>query len=686
MSEAATPDTSATPDESAPSEARAREASAPDATPEGAKHAKGAETPALSPRSARAAWSWARAVDPLIFCGLFGAYLAALVGTAHTLGYARDEGFYFHAAGTYGRWFEQLLSNPSRALSPNVIDRFWQENREHPALMKSLFWLSQYSLDGRWFSERGTSLRFPAMVISSLGVATTFAFGRRCVGRAGGIVAALAFALMPQVFYHSHLACFDMPIASFWLFVAYAYYRSTQARGWPWAIAAAVLYGLALETKHNAWYLPPALVAHLLAAGFPAFVRRLRARRSSATAPRTAGPPTAGLPTAGPPPAGLPTEGRPGLFRGFGRWLLRGPLALALMVSIGPLVFYALWPWIWRDTWARLAWYFEFHWQHVYYNMEFLGRTYFEPPFPLTYAPLMTLATVPLITLVLAACGVVVALAAMVRGVRTESHVPLAASPSLRAQASLLPDSWSFGVLWAACLVLSYSPWLLPTTPIFGGTKHWLNAYPFLALFAGWGFAALLRVLRDALALGGPLRLAAPWVLGACTMVGPLAMTWHSHPWGLTAYTPLVGGAPGAATLGLNRSFWGYTTGSVTGYLNDVAARGARVFLHDTALDSFRMLQKDRRLRSDLKPWGAVAGSSVALYHHEQHMSRVEHMIWVDYGTTSPSQVATFDGVPMVWVYLRPSAPAKEPKPPPPKATSPEPPPPEPPSPEPPSP
>ena len=45
----------------------------------------------------------------------------------------------------------------------------------------------------------------------------------------------------------------------------------------------------------------------------------------------------------------------------------------------------------------------------------------------------------------------------------------------------------------AACLVLSYAPWLLDTTPIFGGTKHWLNAYPFLALFAGLGFAALSR-------------------------------------------------------------------------------------------------------------------------------------------------------------------------------------------------
>jgi 4-amino-4-deoxy-L-arabinose transferase-like glycosyltransferase len=620
---------------------------------------------------ARAA-RWARAIDPLIFSCLFGAYLAALLATAHTLGYARDEGFYFHAAGTYGRWFELLLSNPTRALAPNGIDRFWQENREHPALMKSLFWLSQHLLEGRWFSERGTALRFPAMVISSLGVATTFAFGRRCfgrdgVGRAGGIVAALAFGLMPQVFYHSHLACFDMPIAAFWLFVAYAYYRSTEPRGWPWALWCGVLYGLALETKHNAWYLPPALAAHAAFIALPVLVRWLRSRRTE------------------------PAR-RERLWRALWARLRGGALALLLMPLLGPAIFYALWPWIWRDTWPRLVGYFQFHWHHVYYNMEFLGRTYFEPPFPRSYAPLMTLATVPLVTLVLALCGGVVALVGITRGVRAESRVraPDAGAPSARSSeagsfavaplehdqrsieaapppatrassrpldaASKPSDTWSHGLLWAACLVLSYAPWLLPTTPIFGGTKHWLNAYPFLALFAGQGFVALLRLLREALPgfSKKPLETIAPWALGACTMLGPLVMTWHSHPWGLTAYTPLVGGAPGAATLGLNRSFWGYTTGSVVGYLNAAAARGARVFVHDTAIDSFKMLQKDGRLRNDLKPWGVVAGSQVGLYHHEQHMSRVEHMIWVDYGTTTPSHIATFDGVPMIWVYQRP--------------------------------
>jgi hypothetical protein len=563
---------------------------------------------------------WSRWIDPLIFAGLFVSYLVALVSTAHGIGYARDEGFYFHAAGTYGKWFDLLLSNPARALEPAIVDRFWQENREHPALMKSLFWLSGRLLGSRVF-EPGTAMRFPAMVLSALAVATTFALGRRCIGgvgigssgigRAGGIFAAVAFGLMPSIFHHSHLACFDMPVASLWLFVVYAYHRSLTPRAWGWALACAVLYGLALDTKHNSWLLPPAILAHASLLALPRWVRRLRR----------------GAP-AGATPGELPVARR-----------ARVPLAILLTLVLAPLVFYALWPWIWRDTFGRLREYVEFHRQHVYYNMEFLGRTYFEPPFPRSYAWLMTLATVPLITLVLSSIGGVVTAARALRGEHDgeDPSGPRAAR--------------NWGLLWGLCIVASYFMWLFADTPIFGGTKHWLSAYPFIALFAGQGFTWLVALLRAG--RRGWRRAAAPYALGACALIGPLVMTVHSVPWGLAAYMPIVGGTPGAATLGLNRSFWGYTTGSVTHYLNAQVGRGERVFLHDTAYDSFRMLQRDGRLRNDIKAWSTVAGSKFALYHHEQHMSRVEFMTWVDYGTTTPAYVADFDGVPIVWVYRR---------------------------------
>ena len=159
------------------------------------------------------------------------------------------------------------------------------------------------------------------------------------------------------------------------------------------------------------------------------------------------------------------------------------------------------------------------------------------------------------------------------------------------------------------------------------------------------------RNLRQGLALAWA---ASPSALIRYSLLGMLNAT--TTPMTVWIGAQLVNRISEAATLGLNRTFWGYTTGSVTDYLNATMGRGEQLFIHDTAWDSLRMLQKDGRLRSDIKPWASVSGSKFALYHHEQHMSRVEHMIWVDYGTTAPSYIGAFDGVPVIWVYARPGA------------------------------
>jgi hypothetical protein len=295
------------------------------------------------------------------------------------------------------------------------------------------------------------------------------------------------------------------------------------------------------------------------------------------------------------------------------------------MLLLGPLVFYALWPWLWHDTVARLRAYVAFHTGHEYYNMEFLARTYWKPPMPRSYAWLMTLSTVPLVTLLLAAVGAVAA------------RVPA--------------KERSQYVFWAVSVLMSYAPWLSDGTPIFGGTKHWMTAYPFLCLFAGLGFTRVVAVLQ---ALRQSLPSAAiATVAGICVLVGPLVMTLHSHPFGLSAYTPLVGGAPGAASLGLNRTFWGYTTQSLAPFINQSAPRRGVVYIHDTAPQSFAMFQEDGRLRRDLRGSLDIGVSDLALFHFEPHMSRVEHQIWVDYGRLSPDAVAAFDGVPIAWAYLR---------------------------------
>jgi hypothetical protein len=147
------------------------------------------------------------------------------------------------------------------------------------------------------------------------------------------------------------------------------------------------------------------------------------------------------------------------------------------------------------------------------------------------------------------------------------------------------------------------------------------------------------------------------WVfrLGTVVLLAPaVAITWDSLPWGLSAYTPIVGGAPGAATLGLNRTFWGYTSLSMTDAITELAPKGATVFVHDTALQSWQMHQLDGTFQRNWVPTLDIAQSRLALYHHEPHMLRVEYQIWEAYRTTIPAAVACFDGVPIVWLYARP--------------------------------
>jgi 4-amino-4-deoxy-L-arabinose transferase-like glycosyltransferase len=525
-------------------------------------------------------------VDRAIALGLFFGYLALLLVSARTLGFTRDEGFYFEASRVYGDWLALLWRSPEEALTRAVLDRHWAVNREHPSLIKLLFALSHRLLAG-WFEETSTSFRFPAMVLSSLAVAVTYDWGRRELGRGAGLVAALSFALLPRVYFHAHLACFDLPVCSLWLVTCYAYSRSLAAPGWGWALGAGVAYGLLLDTKHNSWLLPFVLLLHL-----------------SLTQGRS-----------------LLVDMRKGKVAPFLRRLPKAWLAMALL---GPAICFALWPWLWHDTLARVREYVAFHTGHEYYNMEFLGKTYWKPPMPLAYAPLLTAATVPATTLLLAGVG---------------------------ALSLLGPTRRSDFVLWGLCIAVSYAPWLSSSTPIFGGTKHWLTAYPFLCLFAGLGFSRVVTALRGAHPWLGHRAL--PTVVGACVLAPVVVMGLHAHPFGLSAYTPLVGGAPGAATLGLNRTFWGYTTQALAPFVDSRAPRRGTVYVHDTALASFWMFQKDGRVRRDLRGSLNVAASDVALYHHEPHMSRVEHQIWVAYRSTAPDAVVTFDGVPVAWGYAR---------------------------------
>ena len=150
---------------------------------------------------------------------------------------------------------------------------------------------------------------------------------------------------------------------------------SRFVRSRAWGLAVGPLLGIAIAIKHNALFLGPLLGLH-----YYACLLWGRWRHGHAVVRA--------------------------------QWV---PLPLVGMAVVAPLVAWALWPWIWSDTVPRLLEYFEFHRSHNWYNMEFLGRNYNQPPMPIAYPAVMTWATVPTALLLLAGLGLGLAARAELR-------------------------------------------------------------------------------------------------------------------------------------------------------------------------------------------------------------------------------------------------------------------------------
>jgi len=545
---------------------------------------------------------WVDHVSGLVIAAV---YVSVLLATAKPIGFTRDEGFYFDAAEDYLHWFELLWDRPAEALTKAAVSHYWNYNTEHPALMKELFGLSHklFNQKLQWL-DPSTSFRLPGMLMAGLGLYLLFLLASELAGRRAAWAATAFMALMPQIFFHSHLTCFDLPITTMILATTYAYWKSL--RSVTWGVLTGVIWGLALATKLNAMFLPPVLVLHYL-------VWIIWGRKED---------------------------------RGSGRCVKVLPWAFVSMATLGPAVFFAHWPWIWWDTARRLGSYIGFHESHPFYTAAYFGETIFRAPTPVSFPTVMTLITVPGVTLLLALAGGVL---------RLRSRLPGPMERLLRLEPGTKTGlGWSGDLLMALAFFWPIVLLSLPSIPKFGGTKHWMPSMPFLALYAGFGFKAasdamaeIARGLAPARPLLRPVSVVLLFIVLAAT---PFWETVQSHPYALSYYTPLAGGTPGAADLGMCRQYWASTTVGVVPWLDEHMPPRSNVFFHDTAYPSFRMYQKDGALRKDIL-WGGIAGSRAAMVHHEHQKSEDEYDIWTAFGTATPSTVLTLAGVPLVSVF-----------------------------------
>jgi 4-amino-4-deoxy-L-arabinose transferase-like glycosyltransferase len=549
-------------------------------------------------------------IDKLIAAALFVVTLCVTLAATPSEGINRDEAYYMEAGEQYITYWERALgAKLPHPFSDAAIDHYWEYNHEHPPLMKLLYGLSwrlfhdcHCAAERDWhpgpaqlssgkhitiplFRRESTAFRFPTILFfASLAPLVYMFFLEAFGGRAGALAAAILAICQPRAFFHAETAGFDLPVAVFWFATMAAYWRALNAPRPIWAgVKVGLLYGLFLSTKLQSFFLPFALSIHFAWVWFR-------------------------------------TKRMPNVF------------ALVGMAVLGPLVFIALWPWLWHHTVARFGAYLGFHWHHVHYNFEYLGKNYNHPPYP-WHEPLgMLVTTAPVVLLVLAAAGI-----------------------GLLIKTRKRADGRSVRVLLLLAGIMPIAPFFLGSTPIFGETKHWLATMPILAVCAGVAVQALADgVAREA-------RIAPRWA-GAILVIlagAPAAVeTARSHPYGLSHYNALAGGAPGGADLGMNRQFWGYSVAGLLPWFDKTLPPETKIYLHDWNHDAFLMDLRDHTLRRDLDDAGmedpGVRASSAAIVIHELHFNKYEYMIWDAYKTVTPSEVLTEDGVPLVTAYVRP--------------------------------
>jgi hypothetical protein len=544
------------------------------------------------------------------------ATLVVAAASAPAQGIGRDESVYLVAAESYAQFWGELVRSPPRAIAD--IDRFFAVNHEHPALAKEIYGLAHALLAGPGLTSHLQGFRFGAFAFAALLSWLLASAGFELAGAGGALLAPALFWAAPRHFYHAHPAALDLPITALWFATVLAYWRAIRChdagRARLHALAAGLLFGAAISVKHNGWFLPPLLGVHWIAARLTSLRRTGGEGASKSESWRT------------------------------------GLTVFGAMAVLGPLVFLGSWPWLWHDTLPRVRDYLAFHLHHENYSWHYLGRVLREPPFPSEYPFVVTALTVPAAVLFVMAGG-------FLHGLGRLACAPFR-GPSAPGQETGSDVSASDELLLLLNAVFPIAIIAWPTVPHFGGVKHWMPAMPFLALLGARATVAAARRLWPARAC------LATAALGTFALLPGVLAIVHVHPYGTAAYNELAGGAAGAATLGMQRQFWGDDVVGLLPELNEHAMPNARVWWQETTQLAVRAWQRDGRVRSDLRWANGPEEADVSIWQYHQEFKDKEYRTWTAFAEVPrpgerarlprPAAGLYLDEVPLVVIYARP--------------------------------
>jgi len=529
--------------------------------------------------------------------------LVLALGAGRT-GLGAAEGRLFDAALRHGAWWTHLPAAPLASLSTS--DAALGPERGASSLPIAAAGVGHALLGERIARGELLAFRLASILLAAFLAWLLSRFGGDLAGPTGAFLAPALFFLVPAALDATLHVGPDVPAAALWVGVLLAHHRCIRSRDHRERIrraaTAGLLFGAAVATRRDMWILLPLLAFHYLA------VRAAGSLRPREEAPQHH-------------PAG----------RSAWRSLLAGlPASTPAMLILGPLVFAALTPWGWGDPLGHLlpaarAALTPTPFVH-------LGKVVAtqRPPWN---APLLAALLLPPVAIGLAwLAGLAHAARRLQLGWRREAAASFsdelllllgALTPLALAAAGVAPAQAGIGPVLPAVAVLA----VLAARAIATGAR------------AAWPAQAAKLTLAVAL----------------LALYPALRATVRTFPYGAAAWSEWIGGAPGAASLGLPRGAEG-AGATLAAQLSERAAEGQRVWFAGLSPRAAEALRHDGRLRADLRVAASPAEADLAVVELNDAERDVEYQVWSLFETARPVAGAQIDEVPLANVYARPGA------------------------------
>ena len=492
---------------------------------------------------------------------------AAVLFTIGDFGITWDEPQRYFAGVMHGMWF--------RDLSLSRIDYYWQPGHDQPPMGTILGGFTRYLI----FRKLGLMNDLTACRVQSgfFVFALTFALFsllRPAFGRGVALLAAVATFCLPRVFYDANLYSLDYPVTAACVAAAWAFWKGLENPRW--MPAAAVLIGVALLMKVNGFFLYLTLYVWFV----------VRHRRNWGALFRR-------------PATDAERAWRSGL------------LALTLLP---PFVFLLGWPWLWPDLFSRLTDYVRWQFGHAMIPTYYMGRTQASWHYPFV----MTLLTVPLITLLPLLAGMV--------------RAPFGSHRALK-----------LFLLLNGLVPLAVQAFL--TQCRYDGVRLFLPAFPFLCALSAVGTGELAGMIRRR-----GLRLAFVGAYACLFLVSVWCSLVRYHPHQASYYNELIGGVRGATRAGFETTYW---CDGFRGVLDWMNRRSGSVFWIPIGANVFerygdlRMVPQDMHILTD--PAAAPDGADYLVLQMRQGLFST--VLWRYCREEQPVFSCGVAGAPLVNIY-----------------------------------